>query len=122
MEGKVETKAIESKSDDEYADLADELLGEKVDTMSLMDMYRQTFQEPDPLGDFQWNQDALVDNLVVGVKLAQKQLIAQLEKRLGRSADDEEKRAAKEDMYNTLEYCVERKHKIRSKSRKNWRN
>ena len=40
-----------------------------------------------------------MDNLVAGVKLAQKQLIAQLEKRLGRSANDEEKRAAIEDMY-----------------------
>ena len=61
MEGKVETKAIESKSDDEYdsssediSDLEDELMGDSVPIISLMDMYRQTFQEPDPLGDFQW--------------------------------------------------------------------
>ena len=94
MEGKVETKTIESKSDDEYADLADELLGEKVDRMSLMDMYKQTFKEPDPLGDFQWDQNALVDNLVYGVKEASRQLIAQL----GRSATDK----MKVDMYNYL--------------------
>ena len=108
MEGKVETKAIESKSDDEYdsssediSDLEDELMGDSVPIISLMDMYKQTFKEPDPLGDFQWDQNALVDNLVYGVKEASRQLNAQLG---GTATDDqiEATKAAKEDMYNYL--------------------
>ena len=112
MEGKVETQVIESKSEyesssEDISDLEDELMGDSVPIISLMDMYKQTFKVPDPLGDFQWDQNALVDNLVYGVKEASRQLNAQL----GGTATDEKKRAAKaakEDMYNYLRILRER--------------
>lgn len=52
MEGKVETKAIESKSEydsssEDISDLEDELMGDLVPIISLMDMYKQTFKVPD---------------------------------------------------------------------------
>lgn len=97
MESKIETMAIESKDDDDsssedISDLEDELLGEKVDTMSLMEMYKQTFQEPDPLGDFDWDKDALVSSLAsFGFIHASRQLVAQMKEKLGEEPSDAKK-------------------------------
>jgi len=68
MEGKIETEAFESKSDDsDLEDLEDMLLGEEVENMSLMDMYRETFQDSVPveviLGSIEYNLDNLVGAL-----------------------------------------------------------
>ena len=64
MEGKVETNAIESKSDesdsDMLEDLEDMLLGGDVDIISLMDMYNQTFLGKGELGEFTYDSKTLI--------------------------------------------------------------
>ena len=64
MEGKVETNAIESKSDesdsDMLEDLEDMLLGGDVEIISLMDMYNQTFQGKGELGEFTYDSKTII--------------------------------------------------------------
>ena len=91
----METMAIESKSDEDVDDLEDMLLGEEVATMSLMDMYKQTFQEPEPLEGFVWDKDALVSSLVYGVKEASRQLIRDI-------SSKDEADAVKKPLYDYL--------------------